>query len=339
MSKLIDYVKEILDENIHPVVVERDHLGELPFYLVQHYRFYKVDLMGRTLLLVELVDDEEPSVLQLSKQKEFLEKTIDVTVVFILNNLPAYNRKRLIQKRVNFIVPGRQLYIPEMMMDLREVFTRNWAGLGKNKLIPSSQFLVLYHILRHDNHETIDSFSFKTLAEKTGYTQMAISKAVDNLKSNKLIEVQGTKEKRIHFTKERVDLWNTLERLSLWINPVIKQVFVDKLPYQAVLRSNISALAEYTEINPSRQKYYAIEGKAYYSLQRNNELNNANDHEGNYCLELWRYNPLRLTERLDGNKTTVDPLSLYLSLKGEKDERIEMALHQIIEKYIYGKGS
>jgi len=31
----------------------------------------------------------------------------------------------------------------------------------------------------------------------------------------------------------------------------------------------------------------------------------------------------------------VDPLSLYLSFKNSYDERVEMALEQIIEKYIW----
>jgi hypothetical protein len=31
----------------------------------------------------------------------------------------------------------------------------------------------------------------------------------------------------------------------------------------------------------------------------------------------------------------VDPLSLYLSVKDSRDERIEMALDQILKKYIW----
>jgi hypothetical protein len=34
-------------------------------------------------------------------------------------------------------------------------------------------------------------------------------------------------------------------------------------------------------------------------------------------------------------EANVDPLSLYLSLKDNPDERIEMALEQIINKYIW----
>jgi hypothetical protein len=115
----------------------------------------------------------------------------------------------------------------------------------------------------------------------------------------------------------------------------VKRIFVDKRPNQAVLKCNVSALPEYTDMNPSRQEYYSIEKTSFYALQRNNELQDANEYDGRYCLELWKYNPLKLVGEMQTNENVVDPLSLYLSLKDEQDERVEMALTQIIEKYIW----
>lgn len=335
MRQLTKYIEDILGINILPIPLKRDRLGKLPVYLAQRYQFYTADLMGKPVLLAKVKQENELGILQISKHKALIEKIIGQNVVFIIEHLPAFNRKRLIEKHISFVVPGRQLYIPEMMMDLRETFVRNKTRQEREKLLPTSQFLLLYQILHHGNDNSIENFSFKALAERLGYTPMAISKAVENLKSHQLIEVHGSKEKQIHFSKQRGELWNTLEHQNLWINPVIKQVFVDQLPKQATLRSNTSALPEYTDMNPSRQKYYAIEKTAYYALQRSNKLDNANEYEGTYCLELWKYNPLQLTQQLDKNKKVVDPLSLYLSLKDEQDERIEMALNQIIEKYIW----
>ena len=53
---------------------------------------------------------------------------------------------------------------------------------------------------------------------------------------------------------------------------------------------------------------------------------------------MWKYNPLVLVGELPNDLSVVDPLSLYLSLQDNHDERIEMALDKIIEQYIYGKG-
>jgi hypothetical protein len=93
-------------------------------------------------------------------------------------------------------VPGKQLYTPDLLMDLRENFGRRKSQRGIDKLIPTAQFLLIYHILHRNN--AIGSFSFKGLADKLGYTPMAIGNAADNLSSHELIRIQGNKEKKIH---------------------------------------------------------------------------------------------------------------------------------------------
>jgi hypothetical protein len=44
-------------------------------------------------------------------------------------------------------------------------------------------------------------------------------------------------------------------------------------------------------------------------------------------IEVWRYPPALFAER-----DVVDPLSLYLSLKGTSDERIEASLDEMMRK-------
>jgi hypothetical protein len=119
------------------------------------------------------------------------------------------------------------------------------------------------------------------------------------------------------------------------VNPVLKTVFVDEKPKDIfLLQSNASAMPEYTDLNPSRQEYFAMEKTVFYGLQKSNVLANPNEHEGRYALEIWKYNPLTLVGEFPNNLPVVDPLSLYLSVKDSRDERVEMALEQIIEKFI-----
>jgi hypothetical protein len=79
----------------------------------------------------------------------------------------------------------------------------------------------------------------------------------------------------------------------------------------------------------------AIEKTVFYGLQKSNALVNPNDYEGRYALEVWKYNPLVLVDELPNDRPVVDPLSLYLSVKDSTDERIEMALDKILEKFIW----
>lgn len=59
-------------------------------------------------------------------------------------------------------------------------------------------------------------------------------------------------------------------------------------------------------------------------LQLNKEVTELKIHEsGSMEIEMWKYDP-----ELFAWEGVVDPLSLYLSLKNTKDERVEMALEQ-----------
>jgi DNA-binding transcriptional ArsR family regulator len=248
----------------------------------------------------------------------------------------AYNRKRLIEKRINFIVPGKQLFLPELLVDLRESYPRPKAKQKNEKLLPSAQFLLIYHIIQRYENWKLEEHPFKEIAEKLKYTPMAITNAIDNLKYHELVEVQGEKEKFIHFRYDRSELWNMVNQQNLLVNPVLKTVFVDENPKDLfLLESNASALPEYTNLNPSRQKYYAIEKTIFYGLQKSNALVNPNEYEGRYALEVWKYNPLTLVGELPNDLPVVDPLSLYLSVKDSKDERVEMAMDQLLDKYIW----
>jgi hypothetical protein len=324
------YIYEILGTPLEMVRVPDEHIERLPFYIKEMYRLFYARIFERPVVLAIVNEGNDFSSLQFENSLRFINSAMNKSVVLVLNNISVVLRSRLIGKKISFVVPGKQLYMPELMVDLREHFSNSTPRKVKDKLLPSAQFILLYHLL-HDK-DPITHLSFKELAHKFDYTQTAISLAVENLKDNYLCEVTGTKEKYIQFEEQRASLW----RLSTphLVSPVIKQVYVDKKPDVFLLHSNVSALSEYSNISQERQEYYAIEKGLYYNLIKKGALINENKEEGAVCLEVWKYDP----ERLVGNKTyesNVDPLSLYLSLKYNEDARIEMALEQIIDKFIW----
>jgi DNA-binding MarR family transcriptional regulator len=305
-------------------------------FIVETYRIFDMILFNRELVLAEPQNMETFSIMQSEKHIDLLKNILQKNVLLVIPELSAINRKRLIEKGINFIVPGKHLYLPDLLIDLRENFTHHKATRKKEKLLPSAQLLVIYYILHHDGKWEIEQHSFKEIAEKLGYTAMAITKAIDNLKYHEIIDVSGEKEKFIRFRLSRAEMWQDLEKRHLLISPVLKRVYVDEKPADLVmLRSNESALPEFSDMNPSRQEFYAIEKTAFYGFQKNKVLINLNENEGQYCLEVWKYNPLTLVREMPDKQMVVDPLSLYLSLKDSYDERIQTALEQIIKKYIW----
>jgi hypothetical protein len=336
MKEILHYINQTLGTSCTSSLIEKDELDKLPMFINEAYKLYSMPLFNKDFLLIELKNEEAFSTQQLEKHGDLIKKVFHKKIIFMLPNLAAYNRKRLIEKGINFIVPDKQLFLPELLIDLRESDFKPRAKQKNDKLLPSAQFLVIYHILHRYNDWKIENHSFKEIAKKLHYTAMAITNAIESLKYHEVVTVEGEKEKYIKFKLDRHELWGYLTEYNLLINPVLKTVYVDELPKDTyMLHTNASALPEYTNLNPSKQKYYAIEKTIFYGLQKNNTLVNINDYEGNYALEVWKYNPYTLVEEMANDLSVVDPLSLYLSLKDNQDERIEMALEQIIENFIW----
>ncbi len=336
MKQAIHYINQTLGTNATSLPIQKDGLGKLPMFINEAYRLYETVLFGRELILVELRNNDDFGILQLEKHCQLLKSTFNKKIVIVIPALAAYNRKRLIEKGINFIVPEKQLFLPELLIDLRESYANPRAKQKNEKLLPSAQVLAIYQIIHRYNNWKLEQHSFKEIAIKLHYTPMAITNAIDNLKYHDIVDVEGDKEKYVKFKFERHELWNYLLHNNLLVNPVLKTVFVDELP-QGInrLMCNASALPEYTSLNPSKQQYYAIEKTVFYGLQKSIALINANDYEGRFALEVWKYNPYTLIEEMNNDDFVVDPLSLYLSLKDSHDERVEMGLEQIIDNFIW----
>lgn len=337
MEQLQKYIKEVLDEIIVVNRLPEYEVSKIPMYVTQLYKIYTTRLLDTELVLVQLVNANNLSIAQTEKQLRNLNKLFNKTVVLILDHLVSYNRSRLIKKKVNFIVPGKQLFLPEMLVDLKEGDAIKSSLKEKQNLIPSAQVMVLYQILGLSKFWDIEEKSFKEIALKLNYSPMAISKAVGNLQTLDLVTIAGEKEKYIQFNYDKVKLWEKIEENDFWNYPVFKRVYIDELPMGVkTWDCNTSALSEYSDMNQSRQNYVALGRREYNKLIKQNLFINANPTEGDYCMEVWKYNPGILSHTAIITELIVDPLSLYLTLKNIPDERIEMALEQIKKKFIYG---
>lgn len=336
MEQLEKYIVDILGIEIEVKKIQKSDLRNLPLFLSETYLFYNISLFKKELILIEPKDIEALSIIQIDKHIELLKESLLKPVILLMDEIMAVKRKRLIERGVNFIVPGKQLYLPELLIDLRESYDKSNRKRKKEALLPSAQFLLIFHLLNKEKTHGIERLSFKEIAQKLNYTPMGVTKAINNLLYHELVEIEGIKEKYIHFELRKAELWKEAEERNILVNPVIRRVFVDKMPEGAFfLYSNESALPEYSNMNPSRQEFFAVERDQFYALSNNRKLINANVQEGKYCLEVWKYNPVKLVDELYNDMPVVDPLSLYLSLKDIMDERIEMALEQIKEKYIW----
>lgn len=330
MNDLKNYIKNTVGLDLVLEPLDTSLRDKLPLYLAEEYVWHKAVLGGKSCIFAEIENSGTLSIIQLENHFRQVRNISGLPVVAVFSFLEAYNRKRLIEKKIAFIVTGKQLYIPDLLISLKEYRD---ALPPQNRMTPVAQVIFLSHILYPE--KSLESKTFKDLAPLLGTNRIGISRAVENLKSLHLVEVTGEKEKFIHFHRDRSELWKQALEQGLLVSPVQKKLFVhEKLPGIHLLKSNISALSEYTNIDPGQQMFYAIEKSLFHGLQKNKAFVSPNKWDGKYSLEVWKYSPEILTSKGVKQSGVVDPLSLYLSLKGSQNERIEMALEQIIAKYI-----
>lgn len=117
---------------------------------------------------------------------------------------------------IQFIAPNQQIYLPGLGVDWLENHKIHQKHCLKNKKIaPSTQAVLLYVLLHHDNH----SFIPLELAKALHYTPMTMTRALNELESFHLGQTsRNGKERRIHFSTDLATLWKQKE--SLMLNPL-----------------------------------------------------------------------------------------------------------------------
>jgi len=302
-------------------VVKSQQQTSLPTFLARSYHFYEANIIGRQCLLIG-ADENATTPTNIAKHVSLVRSEIDAIVIYVTPTLSAHNRSRLIALGVSFVVPGNQLYIPELAMDLREHF-RAFKLKTTDVLSPAAQAVLFHYLLDPESFGTKPS----EIAKQLHYSPMSIGRAFDDLVSLELARSERLgRERRIHFVESMEHLLDLARPLMR--NPVSSIKYLigsgEKLGLQV---AGETALAELTDLTPPRLETFATSARRWSSMAREFSLIQGNRYEHDFVIEAWSYDPLSLS-----NRSVVDPLSLYAQFKDHSDERVRMAADSLLRK-------
>jgi DNA-binding MarR family transcriptional regulator len=311
------YLKETLGLSVFPTKWEGT--DQMPFLLRDFYDFFQVDILKTHCVLMVEHEQGEQTPASVKKHTIMVHEKSKGEVIYLCNAMSTYNRKRLLEQKVPFVVPGNQMYLPMFGVDLREYFRK--IRVKGMKLSPATQVVLLYELLRvKENVYTPSGF-----ANHLGYTVMTMTRAFNELELAGLAEVETGKERILHFTKRGRNLWGkALEYLK---SPVRKKVWIKK-PHKEWpgIQAGFTALAHYSMLAAPRIPAYAISQEDWKVLKQHDAVIQLPVAEPDaYEVEIWRYTP-----RLFEKNRRVDCLSLYLSMQKNTDERVEAALEEML---------
>jgi len=315
LKELQRYVKQTLGVDAEPTGWDKEE--GLPFFLREAYSFFLLRLMGRDFLLMVDRQKSETPPASIRKQLEQIRKLWPDEVIYVREQITAYNRNRLLQNQIPFVVPGNQLYLPMLAMDLRERFLASRPEV--KKLSAVAQVVVLQAVYKH-RALFDESMTLTKWAEELGYTKMSMTRAFRELRT--VFEDQQPDEE----FRGR-ELW---ERLRPFLrSPVRKRRFyaVHETDVTQQVLAGDSALAFYTMMAEPARWTVCMTAERWRAFQEQVVPVELERPEPG-CLEvqIWIYAP-----DLFARNGAADPLSVFLSYEKSTDERVEMALEKMLE--------
>ena len=296
--------------------------GRVPLFLEDRYRFFKAELLSMRCLFMADKHEQEESPAAIRKHFDQVRGKWDDPVVYVRERITGYNRKRLIEHKVPFIVPRNQMYLPMLGIDLREHFRK--LRQDKSALGPATQ-AVLIHALQRSPEDLGPT----ALAEKLGYSVMTMSRALDELEAAGLGQSTAAgRERRLRLAVPNREVWEKAQPLLR--NPVVKRYAIRLAPNAALPgpRAGLNALAHYSMLSEPMSMAIALGRENWKVLQQENCAKAAMaDEPETTTVEIWSYAPT-----LFANEGWVDRLSLYLSLRETRDERVQAGLDQMVKE-------
>lgn len=296
----------------------------LPLFLRDRYKLYECEVLSQSWLVMAARDEEEATPATIRKHIIQLQKKWGKDVLYLSSTISSYNRKRLIDQKISFVVPGNQMYLPTLGVDLRE-YIRNLHSTKKKKFSPSTQVVLLSMLYDWPGDRVTPSW----LAVRLGYTSMTMTRAFDEIELADLADVDMEwRERILRFDGNRRSLWE--KSLKYLRSPVSKRLKVQGIRGEdSLLCAGESALARVSMLAEPANPVMAVGGEQLKTMLLTRSVTEVPFFESDAVeIEVWKYSP-----ELFARDGRVDPLSLYLSLKDTKDERVEIALDQLKEDF------
>jgi len=315
MSNIIS----ILGIQTELIPIQRDKLRGINADMFLRFSFYMMEFNNQSLCVIQAKNKQDSltplKYKQITKQAEIL---VGMPVVVMLDSLTYYERERLINQGIYFIISDKYAFLPSLIVNVQA----KKKDKSPSKLTPVAQYVFLYYLM---SEEPKEEYTIKDLEQIMPYNYVALARAVANLEDCKLCSTEikdNTGIKYIHFGDSKRELWAKAQ--NYLSSPVKKVLYCGTIPEGNFSISGVNALSQYSHLNSEQYETRAIWDKLF-----NLKGTQFNEVEGLSKIEIWKY-PTTMSSLSTNN--VVDKLSLYLSMKDEPDARIEKELEIMIEE-------
>ena len=279
--------------------------------LIANFKMMQFDFNGQVMLLLVAKGEMDYTNVQRRKISERIESIKHIPAVFYFDNLLTYERDRLVEQGVYFIVADKFAFVPTLIIN--RLSTKSEI---KELFYPSTQYILLYHL----QIESLDGLSLKELEDKVPYKYKTIAKSIKQLEALGLVSLEGSRNKKLVFELSGKELWDNVS--TNLIDPIKSIEYTsDVFPEGDI--GGISALSHYSMLAPEDVPTRVL--TAEWVREHKYSIPELHSFEDTQRIEIWKYPP-------SGTSGYVDKLSLFLTLKDDNDPRVEKEIAIMMNK-------
>lgn len=291
----------------------------IPRLIMNYYDLKKAEILEQAFIFI-IPKEEDVEVKKAITHAEIIKKAFKTPVAFLFQILKPHQQKVFISHRINFVSLNGEIFLPDALIVVRKA--KKEEGEAPVQLSQWAKLAIIGQLNTRDlNHKTISE-----LAELFNISKMHASRFVEELKMAKLIKIQQDGvSKHLQFAPNP-ELW--AQANPFLHSPVARRIYTNTL-FNSGKIAGLNALDEYSMLDGGSIPTKAIGKKQFAILQSKNVIEVVPKEIAKCCVEIWEWDPELLSK-----KSYVDPVSLYLSLKDDMDDRTQIALKQILSDIV-----
>lgn len=309
-------------------VMDYTDFNTLPLFLRGSYHMAVVHIAGVRFLCV--APKEKLNLAVMRRHRTKLVELTNMECAFMLETASAYTKNKMLQEGIPFILKEKELYLPFLGIVLNN-------RTQKEKLPPLKISFRTQKMLLTVLYNGIIKCSVTEMAKILETSKMSVTRCFDELDALELglIRNSGTAGRYLVWEKSRKEFWETIKPILR--TPIEKEYFLDCPSPWPLPLSGLSAISVFSMLADPPFPFRAITRQAAKDLHPEHLPQVPKGEEPSAVIQVLGYSNLYE----NSSESVIDPLSAVLSLTAEdmEDPRIEGAVKEIMEEFVYGEGS
>jgi len=289
---------------------------QLPLFILNDFLVQKAIINDIECLSLTPKEDL-PTLPAFKKQISIIKEIENVPIFLQLDVISSFRRQNLLENKIPFILKDKIVYLPFMATYLTNA---QYEDKNVEKISLATQLLFTWILYQNANKyyvsDAVKSLGFSNMTLTRAYRQLCTTELFKEHKDGRKIFLTTSLSKVDLFNKMKAYLQSTFYSQGYILK---KDITKDMIP------AGEFAFSQHTHLNPPKLKIYAIEKKHSKNIKLQKE---CYSYDEQVELQIWKYNPLLFSQ----NKKNIDDISLILSLLGNKDERLDIEIENLLKK-------